>query len=127
MLGYIDLSDLAMPSLGGKIWLIDKKGQFVFERGSGTLRTIACTHAGSGTLAAYDGVPDEAGLFPDELNPYGPNANGRIIYKAHPAVMGSWMLDGGFRFGLTVRSLGGQPGTPTFASLVWLPFKRNAH
>lgn len=121
--GYVDVTGLAMPPLGGKCWLLEAKGQFLLERTAGTLRTIACTHAGSGTLLLYDGIPDDAGLFPDEGKDI-PNANGRLLFKANPAVMGSWMLDAGFQHGLTVRATGGQPGTPALASIVWVPFKK---
>ena len=120
---FVDVTGLAMPPLGGKCWLLEGKGQFLLERGPGTLRTIACTHAGSGTMLLFDGVPGEDGLFPQEQEP-GPNADGRLLYKANPAVMGSWMLDAGFQHGLTVRATGGQPGTPAIASIVWVPFRK---
>lgn len=113
--GYVDLTAIPMPLLGGKAWVLDRKGQFVLEKGPGTLRTIACTAAGSGTLLAFDGVPGENGEMP---------ADGwRLIYKANPPVMGSWMLDGGFSKGLTVRHYGGQESTPTIATLVWVPYR----
>lgn len=113
-----------MPALGGKCWLLDSKGQFVLERGAGTLRTIACTHAGSGTLQVLDGIPDEDGEFQwGEIEHSGFVGNGRQLFKANPVVMGSWMLDAGFQNGLTIRHFGGQPGTPAMASIVWVPFK----
>ena len=122
--GYFDLTVLPMPPLGSKIWVLDKKGMFVLERGPGTIRTIACTHAGSGSLYAFDGVPDERGELPMEsieIPSY--MGNGRQMYKANPVVMGSWMLDGGFTHGLTILHKGGQYGTPAMAAIVWMPFK----
>lgn len=56
---------LDTPPFGGKGYLLETKGVFVLERGPTLLRTIACTHAGSGSLAAFDGVPDHMGFFPD--------------------------------------------------------------
>jgi hypothetical protein len=127
MNGYIDLTDLPMPPLGGKCWVLDKKGQFVLERGPGTLRTIACTNAGSGSLLILDGVPDENGELPMQmLEIPGYIGNGRQLYKANPPVMGSWMLDAGFQHGLTIRNIGGQDSAPAMASIVWVPFKAKA-
>jgi len=127
MAGYTDLTDLPMPPLGGKCWVLDKKGQFLLERGPGTLRTIACTNAGSGSLLILDGVPDENGELPMQmLEIPGYIGNGRQLYKANPPVMGSWMLDAGFQHGLTIRSIGGQESAPAMASIVWVPFKAKA-
>jgi hypothetical protein len=107
-----------MPALGGKIWLLMRKGIFVLERGPGTLRTIACTGAGSGSILAFDGLPDANGELP-----LAETVGWREIYRANPTVMGSWMLDGGFVNGLTFVHQGGQDGTPSFASIVWVPYK----
>jgi hypothetical protein len=115
--GYEDITDLPLPPLGGKIWLLDRKGQFLLERGPGTLRTVACTAAGSGTLLILDGIPDENGEIPTK------DESWRQLLKANPVVMGSWMLDGGFTKGLTVRHYGGQDGVPGVASIVWLPYR----
>lgn len=115
--GYEDLTWLPMPPIGGKIWLLEQKGQFLLERGPGTIRTVACTSAGSGTLLLIDGVPDENGEIPTDPE------NWRQLLKANPVVMGSWMLDGGFTRGLTVRHYGGQAGVPAMASIVWVPYK----
>ena len=114
---YVDLTDLPMPVLGGKCWVLDQKGQFVLERGPGTLRTVACTGAGSGTLLVIDGLPTEDGEIPND------ETHWRQLLKANPVVMGSWMLDAGFTRGLTVRHLGGQDGTPGVASIVWVPYR----
>src|SRR5690349_2652257 len=54
------------PPMGGKTWVLKQKGLFVLEVGPGTLRTIACTHAGSGALEVLDGVPDASGFFPGD-------------------------------------------------------------
>lgn len=115
--------EMDAPTIGGKIFLLHEKGMFVLEQGEGTIRTIACTHAGSGSLAVYDGVPDEHGYFPDgempEDHPDWSMCNGRLIYSATPVVMGSWMMDGGFRHGLTVHAAGGTASTCAVASIVW--------
>lgn len=118
--GYVDLTSIPSPPQGGKIWLLERKGIFVLERGPGTLRTLACTGAGSGTLTAVDGVPEENGEIPI-------SANGdllwRPIYKANPPVMGSWMLEGGFTRGLTIVNSGGQIANSCVVSIVWMPYK----
>jgi hypothetical protein len=122
--GYFDLTSIPMPQLGGKIWVLDKKGQFLLERGPGTLRTVACTGAGSGSLLVIDGVPDENGEIPLVPNKSGNLTTGwKLLLKSNPVVMGSWMLDGGFQNGLTVRHYGGQSAVAAFASFVWLPYK----
>lgn len=121
---------LDTPSLGGKCWLLEDKGIFVLEKCAGVLRTIACTHAGSGSLAVYDGIPNENGFFPDhEMPDTDPNyhmRNGRPIYRATPVVMGSWMLDAGFFHGLTLLAKGGTDSACAIASVVWMPFKERA-
>ncbi len=114
-LEFTDVTGLAMPPLGAKCHLIDRKGVFVFERGGGTLRTIACTHAGSGTFVALDVLVDDNGKF------IGPS---RVLYKANPVVMGSWMLDAGFVNGLVLQNFGGPGGISALASIVWLPVKQ---
>lgn len=143
--------EIPSPQMGGKVWLLEDKGLFVLERGPGVLRTIACTHAGSGSLMAIDGVPDANGFFPDENmeEPQMPNLNGveparaesimqgylnvrsrfecrngRPFYRATPIVMGSWMLDGGFTHGLTIRAEGGTISASAIASIVWMSFMR---
>jgi hypothetical protein len=118
--GYIDLTAIPVPPQGGKIWLLERKGVFLLERGPGTLRTIACTGAGSGTLMLIDGVPEENGEVPLSE---GGEPLWRTLYKAHPPVMGSWMLDGGFLRGLTLVNVGGQPTTSVLASIVWTPYR----
>lgn len=142
--------DVKTPSMGGKVWLLESKGLFVLEGNAGVLRTIACTHAGSGSLVAIDGVPDEKGFFPDQgmtepvmpilraeddkdshvhqMNEYieaekkYQTRNGRPIYRANPVVMGSWMLDAGFLHGLTIKVDGGGISVAAIASIVWMPF-----
>lgn len=146
--------DFPRPPMGGKCWLLRDKGMFVLERGPGTLRTIACTHAGSGAIEAIDGVPDENGFFSDEelREPAAPAGyiermlvgdvakvddsiyaeamrkycmrNGRPFYSAHPTVMGSWMLDAGFHHGLTIRAEGGHQAAHAIASIVWVAVQR---
>ena len=50
--------------------------------------------------------------------------SGRPLYSANPVVMGSWMLDGGFIHGLTLRVAGGHESASAIASIVWQPFKK---
>lgn len=116
------------PAIGGKVWLLQEKGIFVLEEGQGSLITIACTHAGSGSLHVIDGVPDERGFFPN-LDPNLPPQDAAMqagveFYRANPVVMGSWMLNAGFVHGLTVMALGGYNEVPPVASIVWMPVKR---
>ena len=112
--------------MGGKCFVLEQKGLFLMEPGPGTLRTIACTHAGSGQLIAYDGIPNENGFFPDHEMPADHPEyhcrNGRPIYRANPVVMGSWMLDAGFLHGLTIFVVGDQLTVNCVASVVWMPF-----
>jgi hypothetical protein len=51
------------PTIGNKVVLIKDRGIFVLETGPSSLRAMACTHAGSGGVVIYDGVPDEQGQF----------------------------------------------------------------
>lgn len=142
---------LPQPPMGGKCFVVREKGLFVLERGPGTLRTIACTHAGAGALEAIDGIPDARGFFLGEswsapemppgimermkagdprlpqdeaymTDPYW-TRNGRAFYSANPVVMGSWMLDAGFQHGLTLRVQGGHEAAMAIASVVWVPFR----
>jgi hypothetical protein len=119
--------DLPLPPIGGKCWLLENKGLFVLARGPGVLRTIACTHAGSGSLEAIDGVPSEDGYFPrpdaDETAKQAFARNGRILYRATPVIMGSWLLDAGFIHGLTIRAGGGHQSASAVASIVWMPVR----
>lgn len=150
-----EIIDIPLPSMGGKCWLLNRKGMFILEPGPGTIRTLAVTHAGSGTIEAIDGIPNCDGFFPDEhlteplaftaqeidaldkgdgyglisahekleLHKAWGARRGRPLYKASPAVMGSWMLDGGFIHGLTIRATGDNSAVNSFASIVWMPFK----
>lgn len=133
--------ELPAPPMGGKCWLLERKGTFVLERGAGVLRTIACTHAGAGSLEVLDGIPNDDGFFSDEemrepkrepdepeeeyvarMLKFGTRA-GRPFYRASPVVMGSWMLDAGFNHGLTLRVSGGHEAACAIASVVWMPIK----
>ncbi len=134
--------ELPMPPMGGKCWVLAKKGQFLLQRGPGMLVTVNCTHAGSGTLEIFDGIPDDEGLFSErklvfkdkgEVKVPGIRAseddknfglrNGRSLKRANPVVMGAWMSNAGFFHGLTVRHLGGQSGVPAVAAIVWMPYR----
>lgn len=140
--GKVTEIDLPTPPMGGKAWLLSEKGIFVLQSGPGTLRTIACTHAGSGNLQAIDGIPDDNGFFPDgeQVLPVRSHdesdaeylgrlkvfhsRNGRAFYGANPIVMGSWMLDAGFMHGLTLKVDGGHDSTSAIATVVWMPFRQ---
>ncbi len=115
---------LPPPPIGGKAWLMNRKGIFVLEEGCGVLRTIACTHIGSGSMIIRSGLPNVNGEFgapptfaPGEEGEY----NGRQLFRANPVVMGSWMLDAGFVNGLTVQADGGMDNNCAIATIVWLP------
>lgn len=139
--GFVEL-DLPMPPMGGKCWVLGKKGQFLLQRGAGMLVTVNCAHAGSGTLEFFDGVPDDDGLFharkitvreygeimvpgerDDETLKYWTVRNGRSLKRDNPPVMGAWMCNAGFFHGLTVRHYGGQNGVPCIATIVWMPHR----
>lgn len=122
----VEFIDVPLPKMGGKAWLLDRPGVFVLERGEGTLRTFACTHFGAGNVAIYDGIPVDDGQFQDiaEDHPDYPMRNGRPIYRANPAVMGSWMLDAGFIHGLTIEVAGGHEGITPIGTFVWMPRAR---
>lgn len=120
---------LPTPRLGGKCWVIQEPGLFVLEEGEGAFGTLACTHAGSGGVIIYDGVPDEFGNFPEfkgeENSPEWFVRPGREIYRAFPVVMGSWWINGGFYHGLTVSHRGESVHTtPMIGSLVWNAAKK---
>lgn len=115
---------LPAPPIGGKIWLLNRKGIFVLEEGPGVLRTIACTHIGSGSIIVRAGLPNENGEFqpPPAMDPgVEVEYSGRPLYRANPVVMGSWMLDGGFTEGLTIQAEGGMDNNCAIASIVWMP------
>lgn len=128
-----ELIVVPQPVMGGKAWLIERPGMFILERGPGTLITMACTHAGGGSLVMIDGVPDENGHFPAEVATPDPSdlaaleafgkRHGRQFYKANPVVMGSWMLNGGFHNGLTVAVSGAHQGMAPIATIVWQPWR----
>lgn len=131
--------EVPTPVMGGKAWLLDDKGLFVLERGRGTLITLACTHAGAGGIEIIDGIPNDQGFFendpivptvepafretdPTILEAWG-TRNGRVFYRALPAIMGSFMLNGGFHRGLTIRATGGHNSVAAVATLVWMPHR----
>jgi len=118
---------LPTPPIGGKMWSLDRKGVFVLEEGSGTIRTVACTHIGSGSIVICNGLPNENGEFPPKPDfPPGEEGEyiGRPLFRANPVVMGSWMMDGGFINGLTIRAAGGMDNNCAIATIVWLPSNR---
>ncbi len=120
--------ELPEPRMGAKCYLIETKGVYILESGPGTLRSLACTHVGTGAITVHDGIPDERGFFEKKalLDPYSPDyltANGRRLFKMTPQVMGFWALDAGFQNGLTIISDGGTSGIPVFISVAWIKFK----
>ena len=116
--------NLPAPRIGAKAWLLNRKGIFVLEEGPGVLRTIACTHIGSGSMIIRNGLPNENGEFPpapvwdDGIER---EYQGRPLFRPNPVVMGSWMLDGGFPDGLTIQAEGGMDNNCAIATIVWLP------
>lgn len=115
---------LPAPRIGGKAWLLNRKGIFVLEEGPGVLRTIACTHIGSGSMIVRNGLPNERGEFgpiPAFTAGSEEEYNGRALFRANPVVMGSWMMDAGFSYGLTIQAEGGMDNNCAIATIVWLP------
>lgn len=115
---------LPSPKIGGKAWLLNRKGIFVLEEGEGVLRTIACTHIGSGSMIIRNGLPNENGEFqpiPEMEEGVETEYSGRPLFRANPVVMGSWMLDAGFSEGLTIQAEGGMDNNCAIATIVWLP------
>jgi hypothetical protein len=122
---------LPMPPLGAKCLAIAKKGVYIMEECSGTLISVMCTHAGAGIMLGADVVPDERGYFqtysPDPEDPdQDLTKPGLELYHAHPAVMGAWLLNGGFHHGLTMVFGAGHDSCPTVASVTWMPFVKRA-
>ncbi len=118
------------PRMGSKCYLIERKGIYVLEVGEGVLRSIACTHIGSGSTLFSDGVPDEHGYFGNErMDPYSREymtSNGRKLQAMSPQIIGFQALDAGFRHGLTVSCIGGTMGVPVFISVCWIKHKSRA-
>lgn len=115
---------LPAPRIGGKAWLLNRKGLFVLEEGPGVLRTIACTHIGSGSMIVSNGLPNANGEFPPRPTfavGIEEEYNGRPLFRANPVVMGSWMMDAGFSYGLTIQAEGGMDNNCAIATIVWLP------
>ena len=134
--------NLPRPPIGNKVLLIKERGMFVLERGPAALMCLAVTHAGSGGIVAYDGVPDKHGQFPtpteelfqvdlysDEtarrqaLIDWESQKNGREIYYAMPAVLQCWSLQAGCAHGITILSSGELTCTPPVLTVVWMAFE----
>ncbi len=120
--------DIPEPKMGAKVYLLETKGTYTFEEGPATLRGICCTHAGSGAITFFDGVPDENGFFPDEgmeeSHPLYNQRNGRPVFRANPVIMGMFMLDSGLMHGLTVKVEGGHDATCAILTLTWMKYKQ---
>ena len=130
------------PPIGNKMHLIMHHGIYVLEESPCMVRAVACTHAGSGGVIIYDGVPDEHGYFPADtpmsvLVPENPteeelaaalelyyNRNGRPVYYANPAVMGMWMFDGGLMHGFTLVSLSDAQTSAPIITITWAGEKK---
>jgi hypothetical protein len=72
----------------------------------------------------YNGLPNEEGemgTFPGAFDGVEEEYDGRPLFRANPNVMGSWMLDAGFTYGLTIKADGGVDSNCCIASIVWLP------
>ena len=125
--GKITYVRLPTPSLGGKGWLLKGKGIFVLEEGPGMVITMACTHAGSGSIDIVDGVPDASGFYPEPLikdvsaDGYWQQPGIHKMLTMCPSVMGSWMLSAGFYHGLTIHAEGGTDSAAVIATIVWMP------
>ena len=104
-----------IPPVGAQCHFINSKGLFVLSEQPGNLFHITCTHAGSGSLVAYDGAVDELGNWIGDPKP---------LISLIPAAMGVWHLNGGFHRGLVIDT-GSQnqnhlnTHTNTAATIVW--------
>ncbi len=123
----ITLIKMPTPKLGAKTYLLKKGGIYVLEPGPGALQAIAVTHAGTGSMSIYDGVPDDRGNFPDSEMLETDNGyyarNGRDVFQMSPILMGMFMLNAGLFHGLTVKCFDGQHGVSTRLTLAWVPYK----
>ena len=125
--GKVTRVKLPVPILGGKGWLLKGKGIFVLEEGPGMVITMACTHAGSGSIDIVDGIPDPGGFYPEpnirdpELDGYWLQPGIHRLLTMCPTVMGSWMLSAGFYHGLTVHAEGGTDSAAAICTIVWMP------
>ncbi len=126
---------IPQPPIGNKIHLILQRGLFVLERGEGVWLGMSCTHAGSGGVVVYDGVPNDDGFFPEPparpMDTAPPEEwleyykamgcyNGRPLSYAHPASMGMHIFSGGFWHGLTVKAVGEMEATASILTFTWL-------
>ena len=125
--------NLPDPTIGNKMWLAEKHGIYVLERGPCTLRSIANTRQGNGSIFVYDGVPDETGHFPSDVKKVLELAkNGRKVFNASPPILGMWMFDGGLYHGCTLVLQGSNfdpanKGLPPCVAITWAaakPMKR---
>lgn len=106
------------PPIGGKCKVFKEPGIYVLEECPSVLRVIACTHAVAGGVAIYDGVPDDNGFFSNDESVDEDYKNGRELWIAHPTLMGSWAIDGGTNYGLTIVIDGNNSVSP-FLTVVW--------
>lgn len=118
------------PKSGSKAFLIESKGIYVFEKGEGVVRSLACTYVGSGAFHVYDGVPPEDTVVGEKKSPLDtrfPHVDGRKIFTMAPQVLGFWGLDAGFKKGLTVVASGGtSSSSPVLVTVMWMKHKEAA-
>lgn len=114
--------NLKQPPIGNKMFCAQQHAYYVLEKGPTTLRALANTHMGSGSIVIYDGVPDENGFFPDNVQKHTlADFEGRIVFNANPPVMGMWMFDGGLHYGCTLALLPGTAGVSPCVAITWMP------
>lgn len=120
-----DISDLPDPPIGNKMWLAEKHGIYVLERGPATFRALANTRQGNGSIYVYDGIPDENGHFPLGTQKHDLIKNGRKVFNASPPILGMWMFDGGCYIGCTLVLEGSyaNPGLSPCVSITWAKAK----
>ena len=94
------------PWVGGACYCIEEKGIYVFSEGPGVLWQLTCTHAGNGSLIAYDWR-------------FGSGRERRKLLNLSPAAMGVWHLNAGFTDGLIVENSGGSAGMSSICSVVY--------
>ena len=102
--------DVPDPIVGAKGWAVDTFGIVIAEDGPGVLRAIACPHAGSANMHFYDCDPIK---WP---------SGRRMMFPMSPVVIGQYMLDMGFIYGLVVEIGGRMLPMMTFT---WMKAGRN--
>lgn len=106
---------LTFPKMGSKIFCAQEHGVYILEHGPGAWRAMANTHMGNGSIAVYDGLPDQNGSM----------YKAKKLFSACPPILGMWMFDAGFDEALTLvlEGMSSNAGLSPCVSIAWVPFK----